>query len=323
MSRKVVITGISGLLGSKLAEAYLLKGDEVFGIKRVGTKRPELNPKINIVEGDICDTLLLEDLLLNADVVIHTAAVVSFDRRDKEIMFETNVLGTKAVVDTCLLLKIPKLIHISSVAALGRKTTGGVIDESAQWEDSEYNTNYAYSKNLSELEFWRGIEEGLVGFCVNPSIILGCGDIHSTSNKLFQNLFSKYIPYFDGSINVVDLRDVVQIITELDEKQVTAHRYVLNSDSISVKELMTNFSKINKAKLIEVPKVIVWIAWFFEGLMTFFNGKRSRLTRETLKVMKAKSIYSTNKIKEELSFQFTTVEETLKYCTAYYVKKYQ
>ena len=69
MSRKVVITGISGLLGSKLAEAYLLKGDEVFGIKRVGTKRPELNPKINIVEGDICDTLLLEDLLEDLKLV--------------------------------------------------------------------------------------------------------------------------------------------------------------------------------------------------------------------------------------------------------------
>jgi dihydroflavonol-4-reductase len=320
--RKVVITGISGLLGSKLADAYLLQGYEVFGIKRKGTKIPDLDTRIKIFEGDITDTILLEDVFQDSDLVIHTAAVVSFDRRDKEIMFETNVIGTKAVVDTCLVLKVPKLIHISSVAALGRKTTGGLIDENAQWENSEFNTNYAYSKYLSEIEFWRGIEEGLEGFCVNPSIILGCGDLYSTSNKLFQNLFTKYIPYFKGSINVVDLRDVVASIVELDNNKINAERFILNGDSISIKDLMSYFSDRTKAKLLEVPKFIVWVAWFFEGLATFFNGKRSRLTRETFKVMKAESNYSNDKILNVISHKFKTIDETLKYCIAYYVEKY-
>ena len=323
MHKRIVITGVTGLLGASLAKFYSAKTKNLVGLKRIGTPMPAFDFPIEILEGDIADTLFLEDSFINADLVIHTAALVSFDRRDKKEMFQTNVIGTKSVVDTCLLVKVPKLIFISSVASLGRNSNNIVIDENTQWENSDLNTNYAYSKYLAEQEFWRGIEEGLKGFCVNPSIILGCGDLNNTSNKIFQNLFKKIVPYIDGSINVVDLRDVVFLVTQLDEKEVNGHRYILNSTSIKVKTLLSYFTTITGAKLYKAPKLIMWCAWFIEGLISFFSHRKSQLTRETFKVMSAKSIYNSQKIQNTLSYSFIPIEDTMQHCIAYYVEKYK
>lgn len=320
---KVIITGISGLLGSSLARKFEQESYEVHGIKRIGTEIPKDIENFKVFEGDITNTVFLEEVFAGADIVIHTAAKVSFDRRDKKEIYTTNVLGTKAVVDTCLELKIPKLIYVSSVAALGRNINNQSIDEETLWEESDLNSNYAVSKYLAELEFWRGIEEGLEGFCINPSIILGCGDINNTSNKIFSNLFKKIIFYTEGSINAVDLRDVVQIIHLLNKKNITNERYVLNSSSISVEKLMSLFAKTNQARLVKASKILVLAAWTLEGISTLFSGKRSQLTLETLKVMKSRSIYNNTKIIRELDYNFKTIEETLSFCNAYYVDKYK
>ena len=209
MQSKILITGISGLLGVKLALKFHKQGFKVFGVKQKGTKIPEEILKFKIFEGDICDEFFLDESFQNIDTVIHTAALVSFDRRDKEDLFRINTEGTKNVVNSCLKKSVNRLIYVSSVAALGRPKSTRPIKEDIQWEESEYNTNYGYSKYLGELEFWRGVEEGLNGFCVNPSIILGCGVLTNSSNKLFKNRFKKIVPYTSGSINVVDERDVV------------------------------------------------------------------------------------------------------------------
>lgn len=323
MSKKVVITGVTGLLGSKLAEHYASLNFTVVGLKRKSTFTPKFDFPIDIFEGDIRDELFLLDCFKDAELVIHTAAIVSFDRRDKEEIFNTNVLGTKAVVNTCLLQNVPRLIFVSSVAALGRKTNGAIVDEETLWENSEYNTNYAYSKYLAEQEFWRGIEEGLNGFCVNPSIILGCGDIKNSSNKIFSNLFKKFVPYTEGSINVVDLRDVVKIIVQLEEKKANEQKYILNGTSVEVKSLFEYFSEYSGARLIKATKLMVWLAWGLEGIYTFFVNKRSQLTRETLKVMEAETIYNNDKLVNELDYQFYGLDETMKHCITYYVEKYK
>ncbi|NJO24563.1 MAG: NAD-dependent epimerase/dehydratase family protein [Bacteroidia bacterium] len=171
MARKVLITGIGGLLGAELAKKYHENGCEIFGIQRSKPKPDQI--KYKIFSGDINDEIFLEESFQGMDLVIHAAAKVSFDRRDKKELYLTNVKGTQKVINACLYLNTPKIIHVSSVAALGRNADRLVINEENQWENSKLNTNYAYSKYLAEQEFWRGIEEGLKGFCINPSIILG------------------------------------------------------------------------------------------------------------------------------------------------------
>lgn len=323
MQDKILITGVSGLLGSKLALKYKKEGYDVVGTKRIGTAVPEELLGIEIFEGDICDEVFLDECFQNIDIVIHTAALVSFDRRDKAELFRINTEGTKTVVDSCLKRSVNKLIYISSVAALGRSNTPKVIDETQQWEESDYNTNYGYSKFLGEVEFWRGVEEGLNGFCVNPSVILGCGDIDKSSNKLFKNRFKKFVPFASGSINVVDERDVLEIIYDLHVKNVNHEKYIINGHKVNIETLLKNIIEGTNAKMIRTSKRLVKLGLILDGFFSFLRGIRPQITRETLKVLGAESDYSNDKVIHELNVGFKTIKETLDYCNKFYIEKYK
>ena len=95
-------------------------------------------------------------------------------------MYDVNVVGTANVVNMALEKNVRRFIHISSVAALGRKTNGAHVNEEKKWEENKFNTHYAISKYRSELEVWRGIAEGLNGIIVNPSTVIGYGDCGRT-----------------------------------------------------------------------------------------------------------------------------------------------
>lgn len=324
MVNRVFISGVSGLLGVSLAQAYRLKGFEVVGCKQKGTMVPEGLNDCTIHEGDINDYYFLSEVIKPGDLVIHCAALVSFDRKDVDKLFKINVEGTKNILQVALERKVSKFIMISSIAALGRPVDGSVITEKTLWEDSGFNTNYAKSKFESEVEFWRAHEEGLDGFVVNPAVILGRGELYSSSNKLFQNLFNKVVFVVNGAINVVDVRDLVSCILRLDDKGTSGKRFILNGHKVTIKFLMSELVKRstlnNRVK--EVPLLLAKVVRPFENFFSLVSGKKPNLTKETLKVLEAESTYDNNAIKNELDFQFRPLDDSLTWCCGYYVDKY-
>ncbi|MBY0424921.1 MAG: SDR family NAD(P)-dependent oxidoreductase, partial [Cytophagales bacterium] len=175
----VFITGATGLVGSFLAKKFLDNGYQVRALKRKESNISLVEAfydKIEWIIGDLLDAESLETGIKGADIVIHAAAIVSFNPRDKEKMFQNNINGTANMVNLAIKLKTPRFCHVSSIASLGRNEEIATIDENTKWKDSELNSNYAISKYLGELEVWRGIEEGLNAVIVNPSTVLGPGD---------------------------------------------------------------------------------------------------------------------------------------------------
>ena len=165
MSTKILVTGGTGFLGSYIIKELVEKNFRVRAIRR-SNKLPayipkEIFDKVEWVDGDILDVISLEEAMEGIDTVIHAAAIVSFVKKDREQMYRVNVEGTANVVNMALEKNVRRLIHISSVAALGRTTTGGSVNEEKKWEESKVNTHYAKSKYKGELEVWRGISEGL------------------------------------------------------------------------------------------------------------------------------------------------------------------
>ena len=128
-------------------------------------------------------------------------------------MYQVNVEGTANVVNMALEKNVRRLIHISSVAALGRTTTGGSVNEEKKWEESKVNTHYAKSKYKGELEVWRGISEGLDGVILNPSTILGYGDWNNSSCAIFKNIYEEFKWYTPGINGFVDVEDVARAVT--------------------------------------------------------------------------------------------------------------
>lgn len=324
LGNRVLISGISGLLGVSLAVEYHRKGFEVIGIKQKGTPVAQVLKQFVIHEGDINDYYFLSEVIKEGDLVVHAAALVSFDRKDRDKLFKINVEGTKNILQVSTENKVRKFILVSSVAALGRPVDGSIITEETLWEDSAFNTNYAKSKFQSEVEFWRSYEEGLDGFVVNPSIILGRGDLYSSSNKLFQNLFKKTVFVVDGAVNAVDLRDLVACISLLDDKKTSGKRFIINGYKVSIKQLMAELvsrSPLNN-KIKEVPLFLAKLVRPLENFIAYLTGRQANLTKETLKVLEAESTYDNRAIKDELNVKFRDLEESLDWCATYYVDKY-
>ena len=167
-------------MGAYILQALVQSGIAVSAIRR-SDKTPFFLPaetaaKVEWVRGDVLDVMALADAMEGVDAVIHSAAVVSFHRHHRALLQQVNVEGTANVVNMALERGVRRLVHVSSVAALGRASQNEVANEERKWVESKSNTAYAISKHAAEIEVWRGFAEGLQGVIVNPSTILGFGN---------------------------------------------------------------------------------------------------------------------------------------------------
>jgi dihydroflavonol-4-reductase len=321
--KKILITGITGLVGSFTARYFLKSGFQVIGLKRANSNLSlikDIENQIVWFDGDILDILALEQAIENVNYVIHAAAIVSFAPKDRDRMFKTNVEGTINVVNLCLEKKIKKLCFVSSVAALGRKIPNEnkanhvlKIDENATWEENELNSNYAKTKYLAEMEVWRGQSEGLNSVIVNPSLILGEADWNKSSTQLLKYIYDEHKFYPEGNLNYVDVLDVAECIYKLMLSNISDERFILSAGQITYKDF---FEKVaprfnKKAPSTLLGKSLTGVVWRLESIRSFFTGNAPLITKETALSSSHSFEYSNYKIKKEMNFSFRNLDESL------------
>jgi len=320
---KVLITGATGLVGSAVARKFLSENHEVFALTRPGADKrllAEAHPGLTWVEGDILDILSLEKAIESVDYVVHTAAVVSFVPRDRKMMYKVNQEGTANVVNVCLKYHTNKLVHVSSIAAIGRpdkrKQASGeavILNEEQRWEDSPENSEYAKTKHMAELEVWRGIAEGLNAVIVNPTLILGEGDWEKSSTQIFRYVYREKPFYTEGIANVVDVQDVAEIVYRLAGSDIAGERFLLNAGSISYHNLFNMIAdKMHRKRpSFKVGAGLAGVIWRVEAVRTWLLGTKPLITKETAQSAARKITYDNSKVRKALHFQFKSVEETV------------
>lgn len=323
---KILITGGTGFLGAYMIKQLIEEGYTVKAIKRHSSVLPRFIPKnildkVAWVDGDILDIISLLDAMQDVDTVIHAAAIVSFHKKDRNMMYQVNVEGTRNVVNTALEAGVKKFIHISSVAALGRKKNSTIVDETAKWEESTNNTHYAITKHYAELEAWRGFAEGLEGVILNPATILGYGDWHTGSNAIFKNVYDEYGWYTNGMNGFTDVEDVARAVTKLLAIGITEERFIVCNNNWPFKKLLDTiadgFGKKRPDKL--ATPFLSQIAWRLEKIKSLLSGKPSLITRESAAVANSETVFDNQKLLKVLpGFQYTPLEETIyKACEKY------
>lgn len=318
LSKKIFITGGTGFLGSYIIKLLVEKGYAVRAIRR-SDKLPSWIPaaifnKVEWVEGDVLDVVALQDVMEGVDIVIHSAAVVSFLKKDRRHMYQVNVEGTANVVNMALEKNVARLIYISSVAALGRSGDGGHVNEERKWEESNVNTHYAISKFKAELQVWRGMAEGLQGVILNPSTILGYGDWHTSSCAIFKKVYDEFKWYTPGINGFVDVEDVAKAALVLMESPITEQRFIVNGDTWPFKKLQETiadgFGKKRPHK--KTTPFLLGLAWRMEKLKAVLTGKKPILTKESAKVAQSQTWFENDKLLKTLpGFSFTPLEETI------------
>ncbi len=303
----VLVTGSSGLVGSHLISFLLKEGGKVRAMYH--SKHPEIvHQNLEWFKGDILDVLDLEDAMKDVAQVYHCAAIVSFNPKDKELLYKTNVEGTANVVNACLDGGIEKLLYVSSVAALGRTREDKPIDETMTWSEATGNSEYGKTKYLAEMEVWRGIGEGLNAVIINPTIILGAADWNKGSAGIFKSVYNEFPWFTNGISGFVDVADVVKAMVLLMNSNIVAQRFIANGDNVSYKDLFTMIAVAfgKKPPTKKVTKTIAEIVWRVEAIKGFITGKKPLLTKETAHTAQLKVHFNNGKLLKALpALQYT------------------
>ncbi len=323
----VLVTGGTGFLGSHLLYHLLNEGEQVRALKRAGANMDvtevvfsyympdykKLFDKIEWIEGDLMDIFSLEKALDGVDDVYHSAALVSFLPADREKMMDTNINGTANLVNIALEKKIRKLCHVSSIAAIGRAENDKPIDEEVVWKASKRNSNYAKSKYGSEKEVWRGIEEGMNAVIINPSVILGPGDLKSGGGKLIR-LIQKGLKFYTEGVNgYVDARDVAKAMYLLMKSDIVNERFIVSSENVPLKNIVYQIAEyISKpAPKYKATPFMGELAWRFDKLRGLLTGRKPFITKETAETAGNKYYYTSKKLIKALGFEFIPVKDSL------------
>ncbi|MBC5774147.1 NAD-dependent epimerase/dehydratase family protein [Pontibacter sp. KCTC 32443] len=309
----IFVTGGSGLIGSFLIPELVRQGHQVRALYRGQTPTIAFADKVEWLEGDILDIVLLRQALQGVDYVFHSAGLVSYDPQDKDLLKQVNIEGTANVVDACLEAGSIKLCHVSSIAAIGRPVGADVLTENSKWNQAEEHSAYASSKHLGELEVWRGISEGLKAVIVNPSVVLGPADWNRSSTRLFKYVYNNNSFYTGGKANFVDVRDVVDAMLKLTFSEISGERFILNAGQLAYKDFFEQVAGCmgRKAPSRKVNPVLAEVVWRAERLRSWLTGARPLITKDTARVSAKNHFFSNAKVQKAIGLEFRSLNESI------------
>jgi dihydroflavonol-4-reductase len=319
----IFVTGGSGLIGSFLIPELVKQGHQVRALYRGQVPTIAFAEKVEWLEGDIQDIVLLRKALQGVNYVFHSAGLVSYDPQDKDLLKQVNIEGTANVVDACIEAQTIKLCHVSSIAAVGRPAGKDVLTENSKWDQAEAHSAYASSKHLGELEVWRGISEGLDAVIVNPSVVLGPADWNRSSTRLFKYVHNNNSFYTGGKANFVDVRDVVEAMLRLTFSEISGERFILNAGQLAYKDFFEQVAGCmgKKAPSRKVNPVLAEVVWRAERLRSWLTGARPLITKDTARVSAKNHFFSNAKVQKSISLEFRTLPETIAWTCAELLKQ--
>jgi len=311
----ILVTGATGFLGSEVARQLVQQGNPIRCTKRATSKIPSLLAKDDLewVEADLLDIFALEDALEGVTQVYNCAAWVSLRQADKDQMISTNVTGTGNLVNLCLLKNI-RLVHVSSVAAVGDAKPGELISEKHHLDQATEKDGYAISKLESEMEVWRGIAEGLDAVIVNPSIIIGPNAGIEGSGALFETIRKGLKFYTEGSMGFVDVEDVAKSMISLMNSTIHSERFVINAENRSYKDVTAEIARgfgIKPPATLAKPWVME-LAWRGAAFAAAITGKATAIDKVSAKAASLVKNFDNSKIKKAIGIEFKPLNESIK-----------
>ncbi|MFD2199950.1 NAD-dependent epimerase/dehydratase family protein [Shivajiella indica] len=317
---KILITGATGLFGNHLVRKFAIHA-EIHALVRKDSNKDlisDYSDQIIWHEGSLNDVVSLEEALKDMDMVIHAAGHVSFDPKEDSMLMSVNTEGTANLVNSMLQQGIKKLIHISSVSALGRSPEVKSINETNRWTKSDFNTPYATSKYFADLEVWRGVQEGIDALIVYPSVLLGKISDQRSSSQIYNYVLEGRSYYPKGSVNYIDVRDAAEIVWQLYQKGVWNEGYILNKESLPYKVFFEKMSEVfnTKAPHKEVKpwmlNLVIAISWIGKKL----GLSKSPLNKQTAMLSQLEVYMDNSKVLELLDFNFRPLEDTFSWAKA-------
>lgn len=311
---KIAVTGASGHIGNYLCKELIKKGADL----RVLLHNNEddfSTLDAAIIRGNILDKESLSKLFDGADIVYHLAALISIDKKDRKKVFETNVNGTKNVIEICKNQKVKKLIHFSSIHTIKVLNTNSELNEN---NPLNLNSGSAYeaSKAQAEILIMEAVESGLYCTILSPTAVIGPYDYQpSYLGRAVLKISKNQLPMLTtGGYDFVDMRDVVHTAIQAASLGKKGEKYILSGEWLSLKMLARTIEKItgNKTPGVIAPTALAKLGLPFIHTWAKITGQHPLYTAESLNILKESSRnISSAKAKRELNYNPRPIQETL------------
>jgi dihydroflavonol-4-reductase len=313
----ILVTGATGFLGSEVAKQLVMQGFSIRCTKRNTSKIPALLSSfienIEWVDADLMDIFALENALNGVTQLYNCAAFVSLKRADKEPMIYVNVNGTGNLVNLCAQNNI-RLVHVSSVAAVGEAKPGELISEKHHLDQAAETDGYAISKLESEMEVWRGIAEGLDAVIVNPSIIIGPNAGTDGSGALFETVRKGLKFYTTGSMGFVDVADVAKCMIALMNSDIHSERFIISAENRDYKSLTAEIARgfgIKPPAKLAKPWML-GLAWRIAAFWGAVTGSAPAIDKVSAQAASITRNFDNKKIKKYIGLDFKPISLSIR-----------
>ena len=328
---KVFVTGAAGFIGSHVVRRLAEEGCEVValvlgndpGRSLLGWPQ-ELSQRVTRVDGDLTDPHRLAEQMQGASLVIHLAAIYAIWLERPALMWEVNVEGTRHVMRAAKAAGVRRVVHTSSIAAIGSRPGMELADEEVGFNDWAIADDYVLSKYVSELEALAFNGDELEVVSVNPAFPFGANDTGPTpTGKMVADSLAGRMPFVvEGGFNAVDVRDVAEghLLGAMFGKP--GRRYILGGHNVEYREFSAKVAAMagTKPPRVVVPTPVIRGAGQVLGFVAdHLTRKKPMMTGRSVAYLSGRWLwFSIERARTELGYAPRPLEEAIANSVAWF-----
>jgi dihydroflavonol-4-reductase len=318
---RALVTGATGFLGANLVRVLLERGRAVRALVRAGSDRRNLDGlDLEIVEGDLRDPDATDAAARGCDEVFHAAAEYTFWSERPQDIYDSNVTGTRNILEACVRHAVSRVVHTSTVGTIGLggdRNPEKPRDEQSPEMEGQFAGHYKQSKRHAEQIALAYAARGLPLVVVNPSAPVGPWDRKPTpTGRLIVDFLRGSMPAFvDTGLNIVHVRDVAVGHVLAAERGVVGERYILGNRNLSLAEILRMLGEISglEAPKTRIPYEIAYLTGLMSTLVADYITRRApRVPLEAAKMARFHMYFSAEKAVSSLGLPQTPPEQAFR-----------
>ena len=317
----VLVTGATGFLGNHVARLLAERGDRVRALVRSRSARLD-GMAVEQVSGDLRDAASLARATEGVETVYHVAADYRLWARDPREIYESNVGGTRNLLQAARNAGVRRFVYTSTVATVAVPQAGSLPDERTVTTVDQMIGHYKRSKWLAEQEAFAAARAGVPVVIVNPTTPVGPGDAKPTpTGRTVVDFLNGRMPaYVEAGLNWVPVEDAAAGHLLAAEQGTVGERYILGGENLSLKQVFDVLAAVSDqpAPRVRLPHALVLAVGYADAAVSRVLGREPRVPLDGVRMARHSMFVDSGKARRELEFTPGPVAAALERAVRWY-----